>query len=45
MDLISTLKDADKLRAKDHHEEARSLLKSKMISAPFGSFAFLITFA
>ena len=26
MDLISTLKDADKLRAKDHHEEARHLL-------------------
>jgi len=26
MDLISTLKDADKLRAKDLHEEARSLL-------------------
>mgnify|MGYP001579741128 CR=1 FL=1 len=26
MDLISTLKDADKLRAKDLHEEARHLL-------------------
>ncbi len=26
MDLIATLKDADKLRAKDHHEEARHLL-------------------
>jgi len=26
MDLISTLKDADKLRAKDRHEEARELL-------------------
>lgn len=26
MDLMSTLKDADKLRAKDHHEEARQLL-------------------
>ena len=26
MDLISTLIDADKLRAKDRHEEARKLL-------------------
>jgi tetratricopeptide (TPR) repeat protein len=26
MDLISTLKNADKLRAKDHHDEARQLL-------------------
>lgn len=26
MDLISTLKDVDKLRAKDHHDEARHLL-------------------